>query len=179
MLYVFGFEKIGVVISDLYFLDPYPDPGQGDGAERGVRLEIRLLEQGTVEGTIYASRPIAIGRPLWRGDLLETVDGPFGSFDRTHHHVAMDGYEPDKRVFDESLSSDPLGFLRDALSDLPKLLSQAKYEPEEIGPHDAEQLRAAVPEIVGVVDSLLKRIYAGELAQAPVGEVEEARLSWL
>lgn len=179
MLYVFGFEKIGVVISDIYFLDPFPDPGQGEGAERGVRLEIRLLEQGTVEGTIYASRPITVGRPLWRGDLLESVEGPFGSFDRTHHHVVMTGYEPDKRVWDERLSRDPLGWLRDALSDLPSLLAKATYTPEEIGPHDFEQVQAAAPEIVAVVDSLLKRIYAGELAQAPEGDVEEARLSWL
>ena len=28
MLYVFGFERIGVVISDLYFIDPNPMPGQ-------------------------------------------------------------------------------------------------------------------------------------------------------
>jgi hypothetical protein len=179
MLYVFGFEKIGVVVSDLYFLDPFPDPGQGDGAERGVRLEIRLLEQGTVDGTIYASRPITIGRPLWRGDLLETVEGPMGSFDRTHHHVAMVGWEPDKRVFDERLSADPLGFLKDALSDLPSLLSQAIYTEDEIGAHDVEDLRASVPEIVDIVASLLRRIYDGELAQAPEGDVTEARLSWL
>ncbi len=107
------------------------------------------------------------------------MEGPFGSFDRTHHHVAMDGYEPDKRVFDELLSKDPLGFLLDAFSDLTTLLVHAKYEPEEIGANDAEQLRAAAPEIVAVVDSLLKRIYAGELAQAPEGEIEEARVSWL
>ena len=42
MLYVFGFESIGVVVSDLYFVDPDPGPGQ-EGAERGVRLEVRML----------------------------------------------------------------------------------------------------------------------------------------
>jgi hypothetical protein len=30
-------------MGDLYFIDPDPLPGQ-DGAERGVRLEVRLLE---------------------------------------------------------------------------------------------------------------------------------------
>jgi hypothetical protein len=43
MLYLFGFHRIGVVLSDLYFVDPNPNPGQ-EGAERGVRLEVRLLE---------------------------------------------------------------------------------------------------------------------------------------
>src|SRR4051794_37510899 len=42
MLYAFGFEHIGVVVSDLYFLDPNPSVGQ-EGAERGVRLEVRML----------------------------------------------------------------------------------------------------------------------------------------
>jgi hypothetical protein len=41
MFYVFGFERVGVVMSDLYFVDPAPLPGQ-EGAERGVRLEVRL-----------------------------------------------------------------------------------------------------------------------------------------
>jgi hypothetical protein len=179
MLYMFGFEKVGLVMSDLYFLDPFPDPGQGEGAERGVRLELRLLELGTAEGTIYASRPIAVGRPLWRGDLLETVEGPPGSFDRTHHHLAFKGWEPDKRVFDTALSADPITFIGEALSDLDKLIAQAEVNPGDIGATDAEQLRAAVPEILEVLTGLLKRVHAGELARAPEDEVDEARLSWL
>ena len=43
MLYVLGFTRLGVVLSDLYFADPYPEPGQ-EGAERGVRLEVRYME---------------------------------------------------------------------------------------------------------------------------------------
>ena len=39
MLYAFGFETIGVVLSDLYFLDPSQREGQdGDGAARTVTL---------------------------------------------------------------------------------------------------------------------------------------------
>lgn len=45
MIYAFGFERVGVVMGDLYFIDPDPLSGQ-EGAERGVRLEIRLLESG-------------------------------------------------------------------------------------------------------------------------------------
>ena len=45
MLCTFGFERIGVLISDLYFVDPSPGKGQ-EGAEHGVRLELRVLERG-------------------------------------------------------------------------------------------------------------------------------------
>jgi hypothetical protein len=37
MLYAFGFEQVGVVVGDLYFVDPNPREGQ-EGAEHGVRL---------------------------------------------------------------------------------------------------------------------------------------------
>jgi len=179
MLYMLAFEKLGLLISDLYFLDPFPDPGQGEGPERGIRLELRLMDVGEVDGTIYASHPITAGRPLWRGDLLETADGPYGSFDRTHHHVAMDGWEPDKRVFDTELSADPIGFLAAGFADLPRLLGQAKLAPGDLGPNDERLLREAVPEIVEILERMLKRIYAGELALAPSGEYEGARESWL
>lgn len=179
MLYVFGFEKLCVAISDLFFLDPAPDPGQGDGPERGVRLEIRLLELGASEGSIYAARPINIGRALWRGDLLETVDGPYGSFDRTHQHLAFKGWEPGHRMYDGALSDDPLGFLTKALSDPQSLLVHAEFEPNDIGEGDFEALRASVPEIMDVIDRTLKRIFAGELAVAPTGEITHARIGWL
>jgi hypothetical protein len=28
MLHVFGFNRVGVAVGELYFLDPQPDPGQ-------------------------------------------------------------------------------------------------------------------------------------------------------
>ena len=93
MLYVFGFASIGVVVSDLYFVDPEPGPGQ-EGAERGVRLEVRMLERGELRGSVYSAQPIAVGRPIWRGDLLESVAGMPGSHDRTHHHPRFTGWEP-------------------------------------------------------------------------------------
>lgn len=36
MLYAFGFERVGVLVSDLYFVNPRPYPGE-EGAERGHR----------------------------------------------------------------------------------------------------------------------------------------------
>src|SRR4029079_2493148 len=102
MLYVFGFDRVGIVLADLYFLDPNPAPGQ-EGAERGVRAELRRLEAGAVQGSIYAARPLSRGAPMWRVAMLETVDGPVGSFDRTHHHPRCTDWEPDRRVFDPEL----------------------------------------------------------------------------
>src|SRR5215813_11228662 len=64
MLYVFGFRRLGVAVSDLYFKTTNPIPGQ-EGSERGVRLELRLLETGTHHGSILDARPIVIDRPIW------------------------------------------------------------------------------------------------------------------
>lgn len=178
MLYMFGFQKVGVVLSDLYFVDPEPDEGQ-EGAERGVRLEVRLLAQGTHDGTIYAARPIAVDRPVWRADLLERADGPAGSFDRTHHHPAFRGWEPGKRAFDRALSDDPVAWVGRALEDLPGLLAQAHLGPSDVGADDARQLRDAVPEILDTLRRLLDRVHAGELAAAPAARVDTARVSWL
>src|ERR1700676_393484 len=136
MLYVFGFDRIGVVVSDLYFLDPSPGEGQ-EGAERGVRLEVRMLDPGEPMGSIYAARPITVDRPIWRGDLLESVAGPPGSFDRTHHHPAFDGWEPGRRVFVQELSADPLTWVAARLSDLDGLLTEAGVDPGEVGADDA------------------------------------------
>ena len=73
MLYAFGFERIGVVASDLYFVDPNPGPGQ-EGPEQGVRVEVRHFERGALQGSIYSAQPIAVERAIWRADLLESVE---------------------------------------------------------------------------------------------------------
>jgi len=179
MFCAFGFERIGVVVSDLYFVDPEPRPGQ-EGAERGVRIEVRAVEPGEPKGSIYAARPITVDRPIWRGDLLETVSGPPGSFDRTHHHPAFSGWEPGQRVYVEGLSTDPLRWVADRLSDLDRLVAEAGLGPDEVGPDDAAGLRAAVPDIVAAVDRMLQGVRAGVLARPPEGEpVGSARVSWL
>ena len=63
MLYVFGFERTGVVLSDLYFIDPHPIEGQ-ESPERGVRLEVRLLVRGELKGSIYTARREASTAPI-------------------------------------------------------------------------------------------------------------------
>ena len=179
MLQVIGFESAAVVVGDLYFLDPSPLQGQ-EGAERGVRVEVRLLERGELHGSIYSARPIGIGRPVWRVDLLESVDGPPGTFDRTHHHPRMDGWEVGSREFDAALTSDPLGWLGAQLGDLGALAERAGVR-EEIDPGDAERLRAAIPEVLDVVGRTLARVHGGELAAAPTdpGGPEGHRAGWL
>jgi hypothetical protein len=179
MLCVYGFGRIAVVLGDLYFVDPNPAPGQ-EGAERGVRLEVRFIEQGQHGGTIYAARPILVGEPIWRLDLLETVDGKPGSFDRTHHHPQMRGWEPASRKFERALSSDPLEYLRGRLCDLPGLMAQAELSPDAVDADDAQQLADYADDIVEATAKMLDRVRRGELAQPTrVDESGLARTGWL
>jgi hypothetical protein len=183
MLYAWGFERVGVVAGDLYFVDPNPSPGQ-EGAERGVRLEVRLLERPPLTGSIYAAQPIVIDRPVWRADLFESVAGPPGSHDRTHHHPRFRGWEPGRRRFDDALTGDPIAWLTARLEDLPGLLEGAEIEADVAGPDDARELARAAPAIAATVSSLLARVRAGELGRppegAPPGEpITDARVGWL
>src|SRR5271156_5922054 len=77
MLYAFGFERVGVLVSDMYIVIPEPLPGQ-EGAERGVRLEVRMLERGELKGSIYSAQPIEVGRPGWRAGQPEPGAPPPG-----------------------------------------------------------------------------------------------------
>ncbi|MFG2072350.1 hypothetical protein [Nonomuraea maritima] len=179
VLYLFGFERIGVAVSDIYFVDPAPMPGQ-EGAERGVRLELRKLEQSDLKGSIYSARPITVERPLWRVDLLESVEGTPGSFDRTHHHPGMRGWEPGRRTFDERLSKDPLAWLGERLADLEGVLDEAGVGREEVTQEDVSGLRERAPEIVETVSRLLERIRATDPAPPAGAEsADSVRASWL
>ncbi|MEA2901572.1 MAG: hypothetical protein QOH36_1459 [Actinomycetota bacterium] len=169
MLYAFGFDEVGVVVGDLYIVDPDPLPGQA-GPEQGVRVEVRTLSRRPLEGGIYSAQPILVGRPLWRADLLEAVDHP-GTLDRAHHHPTFDDrWNPCERVFEPELSADPVGWVGRRLS--------SEYA----------EVRAGVPEILDAVRRLLDRIRAGELGGAPTSAVAAAdadgdgagvRASWL
>lgn len=187
MLYAFGFERVGIVLGDLYFVDPEPSKGQ-EGAEHGVRLELRVLERGSLKGTIYSATPIDVGQPIWRVDLLESVDGKPGSFDRTHHHPVFHDWDPTSRVFVRELSADPLGWLGGRLADLDGVLADAGMSADTAAPADAAELRAAAPEIVDAAGRLLAKVRDGELGTAPdaapAGDTAEAgpvliRAGWL
>jgi hypothetical protein len=179
MLQAFVFERVGIVVGDLYFLDPNPHPGQ-EGAEHGVRLELRVFDRGDLKGTIYSAMPIEVGRPIWRVDLLEAVDGKPGSFNRTHHHPKFNGWDPTDRQFLRELSSDPLGWLAGQLADLPAVLERAEVPPEVADPSDAASLRDIAPAIVGVTSMMLDKVRAGELGLPPADDaIDSIRNGWL
>jgi hypothetical protein len=178
MLQVFGFERIGVVIGDIYFIDPRPSPGE-EGPEQGVRLEVRFLDRGELKGSIYSAQPIAVDRPIWRIDLLESVDSP-NTFDRTHHHPRFHGWNPTKRHFVPELTADPLGWLEARLTDLQSVLDEAKLEPGEVDAADVDAVRDAAPDIVAAVARMLDGVRAGRLGQPPAEGAEDmARAGWL
>ncbi|WP_246064136.1 hypothetical protein [Nonomuraea longispora] len=179
VLYLFGFDRIGVAVSDIYFVDPNPAKGQ-ESAEHGVRLEVRRLEPGELKGSIYSARPITIDRPIWRVDLLESVDGTPGSFDRTHHHPGTSGWEPGERVFERELSAEPLKWLAERLADLEDVLDRAGADRDEASPADVAGLRERAPEIVETVGRMLDGVRAGDLGTPPGAEpATSVRASWL
>jgi hypothetical protein len=167
MLQAFVFEKVGVVVGDLYFLDPDPYPGQ-EGPEHGVRLELRVIDRGELKSSIYSAVPIGVGKPIWRVDLLESVDGKPGSFNRTHHHPKFtEKWDPTSRVFLRELSQDPLGWLGGQLADLPGILDRAEVPQDVADPSDAASLKEMAPAIVSAASMMLDKVRAGELGRAP------------
>src|ERR1700739_54834 len=180
MLQAFVFEKVGVVVGDLYFLDPNPRPGQ-EGPEHGVRLELRVIDRGELKSSIYSAVPIAVGRPIWRVDLLESVDGKPGSFNRPPHHPKFTAsWDPTSRVFLRELSQDPLGWLGAQLADLPGILDRAEIPQDVADPPDAVSLKDMAPTIVGVTSMMLDKVHAGELGTAPADDATDSiRNGWL
>jgi hypothetical protein len=178
VLWSLAFNHVGVVVSDIYFVDPNPTPGQ-EGAERGVRLELREFDRDQLVGSIYSSVPIRVGRPLWRVDLLESVQSAPGSLDRAHHHPRLKGWEPGRRVFVEELSSNPVGWLRDRFAHIDEVLEQAEAPDHVRSSDDVESLVAAGPMVVAVVEQLLSDVAAGRAGLAPAEAGESFRSSWL
>src|ERR1700746_271382 len=178
MLAAFGFEALGVVVGDMYFVDPNPLPGQ-ETPERGVRLELRLIDRAEPQGSIYAGVPIAFKRPVWRVDLFGSTESPPGTLDRAHHHARFDGWEPGRRHFVPELSADPLSWLADQLADPAAVLARAGVDPDEVTEADKTGLAVAAPGIVAVVKRMLDGVRDGELAPAPAEPGAAARTGWL
>jgi hypothetical protein len=181
MLQAFVCKKVGVVVGDIYFLDPDPHPGQ-EGPEHGVRLELRVFDRGKKRrGSIYSAIPIAAGKPIWRVDLLEAVDGKPGSFNRTHHHLRFSRrWDPASRHFERELSTDPLGWLAGQLADLPGILDRAEVPQDIADPSDAASLKEMAPAIVSAASMMLDKVRAGELGRAPAHDAADSiRSGWL
>jgi hypothetical protein len=160
MLQAFCFGTVAVTLEDLYFVDPDPLPGQED-PERGVRVELRLMEASPWRGSIYAAQRAIVDTGLWRADFFESITGGPGSKDRMHHHPAMAEEEPGPRIFDQVLTDDPFGWLETRLADLPDVC----LLPEHTA--GAAELLANSAQIVAAARDMLERVRAGELALAP------------
>ena len=128
MLAAFGFENLGVVVGDMFFVDPTPNEGQ-ETPERGVRLELRLVDRAEPQGSIYAGVPISFTRPVWRVDLFGSTESPPGTLDRAHHHPRFNGWEPGRRNFVPELSADPVSWLAGELADPDAVLTRAGVDP--------------------------------------------------
>ncbi len=178
MFVAFGFETLGVVIGDMYFVDPDPLAGQ-ETPERGVRLELRVIERADPQGSIYAGVPIAFNRPVWRVDLFGSTESPPGTLDRAHHHPRFNGWEPSHRHFVPELSADPVSWLTEQLADLAAVLARAGVDDDQVTEADKAGLAAASPEIVATVKRMLEGVRTGVLAPAPAEPVAAARTGWL
>ena len=178
MLWSLAFERIGVVVGDLYFVDPAIDQG-ADGAERGVRLELRHFERDSLKGDVYSATPIRIDRPIWRIDLLETADSAPGSLNRAHHHPRFHGWDPGPRVFVEELSADPVTWVQKRFADISSVLEEAGVPADDVGPTDVEALQRAAPEISRNVELQLAEVAAGRAGLPPAERGGFVRQSWL
>ncbi|MCP2253353.1 hypothetical protein LY13_002103 [Prauserella aidingensis] len=165
MMRTFCFDKLAVLAEDIHFVDPDPYPGQ-EGAERGVRVELRLLDPQPQTGSVYSSSRIVLDTAVWRVDILESVAAGPGSRDRVHYHPDMADNEPGDRVFDSELSADPETWLA------ARLAAPADFLGDKLGDltaydSDLAALRTEAGTIVDAVSDLLRRVRAGELAQEP------------
>jgi hypothetical protein len=142
---IWVFDNVAVAITRIDFVDPAV-AHLPDARERGVRIEIRAAES-VADGSVYVSSSIALRPAGCRIDLLESKPG---ACDRMHWHPAMTDGEPRDRVFDESLSADPLGWVADRLADVTSLIapqsdSRRGYEA------DASSVAAVADEILAAV----------------------------
>ena len=62
MLAAFGFEALGVVVGDIYFIDPVPLAGQ-ETPERGVKLQVRLVDRAQLVVFAYHTSLVSAREP--------------------------------------------------------------------------------------------------------------------
>jgi hypothetical protein len=166
VLTVFAFQQVAVTVEDIWFFEPDPYPGE-EGAERGVRVEVRLLDRRPQTGSRYSAAPVQVATAFWRADLLESVAAGPGSRDRMHFHPEMADDEPGERVFDPAIRADPFGWLEKVLAD-PVALLRPKLGHDVPYQADVEEWRMALPQIVDAARLSMERVHAGLLARPPI-----------
>jgi hypothetical protein len=155
------FDSLAVTVAAVDFLDPELR-SRPDARERGVRVEIRPTSTQS-EGTVYASPHISLQPAICRIDLLESRPG---AADRMHWHPAMRSGEPGDRTFDTTLSADPIGWLRERLRDLDRLVG-GTYVAGVAG------FGADVAAVARVADGVVEAVCAGlEGSRTPWPDVE-------
>lgn len=139
---------LAVTVARVDFLDPAADGPQA--RERGVRLEVRLLET-EAGGSIYASPAVGLSPSVCRIDLLESAPG---AADRMHWHPVMAAGEPGARTYDPSMPADPAGWLSEQLHAVESLL-------ERSGVQDVGRHRRAALEVAGACEQIVGAVRAG------------------
>jgi hypothetical protein len=155
------FDSVCVTVTAVDFVDPELR-SQSDARERGVRVEIRPTST-QAEGTVYASPHISLQPAVCRIDLLESRPG---AADRMHWHPAMRSGEPGDRTFDRVLSADPIGWLRERLSDLNRLVGDTDVA-------GVAGFGADVAAVARIADELVEAVCAGlERSRTPWPDAE-------
>ncbi len=148
---IFVAKRLCVSVEGIDFLNPNR---LQDGRECGARLELRIAEEDTLPGSIYASRGLAITRGVCRFDLLESAPG---ASDRMHWHPVMPNGEGRKRLYDDELSTDPLWWLGRRLRDAVDLLKEGGVEDPDRFAEDAKVLAGMADDIVADAATTLDR----------------------
>ncbi|WP_395107196.1 hypothetical protein [Actinomadura sp. SCN-SB] len=165
VLRVFCFGSLGVTVEDVFLIDPDPEHA---ARERGVRVELRLLDPQPWRGSINASQKVVVDQAVWRADFLETEEGGPGSKDRMHYHPGMRNNEPGRRTFRDELTDNPMGWLAGQLADPLSLLEDAGIQDLDAYRPSADALREGLGEVVLSVTNVLAGVRAGDLAKVPV-----------
>ena len=141
---VFVFNEIAVIIRHWYEIG-------ANGREHGARVEIRLLTPSPRRGDESASQLITIDQPIWRADLFDLLGDQPGNFGRAHYHHTFNGVEPTDRDLDAELSTDPISWCRDQLSNLEKVIPATGATLTDLA-LEAAELRAACDRMIESVN---------------------------
>lgn len=115
--------------------------------EHGCRVELREIAPVDHRGSESAAQVVAADRPLWRADLFDRLGDKPGTFSAAHFHPYFEDNEPCDRVWDDRLTADPWGWLREQVSGFG---SGSASQPAPLTPEDAADLRAMADEVVAV-----------------------------
>ena len=116
MLQVFVFGPIAITVG--YWEQ------RGAEVESGARVEVRRVEPLDVPGAapgVAGLRILPVTHGIWRADLFRDGAGvPI-----FHYHPHFEAGDVGARQFDDLLTRDPVAFVIDRLSSLPRLLAES------------------------------------------------------